>query len=45
MLPNKKNEREREREFYFMPAKSKCGHMVASSENNILLHLRDESNV
>ena len=38
----KKVEREREREFYFTPAKPGCGHMAATSEGGMSLRLRGE---
>ena len=36
---------EREREFYFTPAKPWCGHMAATSEGGMSLRLRGESKV
>ena len=39
------HKREREREFYFTPAKPGCGHMAATSEGGMSLRLRGESKV
>ena len=40
-----KNTREREREFYFTPAKPGCGHMATAPEGGMSLRLRGESKV